>query len=117
MNASAGVRHPKHFLGVPFRRLQIAFMSRSESVEIGVSLGKYRRARLFRFWTEPFRHGACGSQNQASVPMPGLSFRQPENSIPRSKVIDWRAVWGRGSMTFIGLPDREPSFGSRRRIT
>ena len=30
-----------------------------------------------------------------------ISLRQPENSMPRSKVIDWRAAWGRGSMTFI----------------
>ena len=96
-----GVRQPKHFLGVPFSRSQIAFISRSVIAAIGVSRGKYLRARLFRFSTDPFCHGACGSQNQASVPIPGLSLRHPENSMPRSNVIDFRAVWGRGSITFM----------------
>ena len=96
LNASVGVRHPKHFLGVVFKRSQIDFISRFESAATGAYLGRYRRAGLFKFSTEHFCHGACGSQNQASVPIPGLSLRQSRNSIPRSKVIDLRASWGRG---------------------
>jgi hypothetical protein len=103
LNASVGVRHPRHFLGVLFKRSQIDFISRFESAATGASRGKYRRARLFRFSTEPFCHGACGSQNHASVPIPGFSLRQSRNSMPRSKVIDLRAGWGRGSMTPISL--------------
>ena len=91
LNASVGVRHPKHFLGVMFMRSQIDFISRFESAATGASRRKYRLARLFKFSTEPFRQGACGSQNQASVPIPGLSLRQFLNSIPRSNVIDLRA--------------------------
>lgn len=91
LKASVGVRHPKHFLGVMFMRSQIDFTSRFESAATGASRRKYRLARLFRFPTEPFRQGACGSQNQASVPIPGLSLRQFLNSIPRSNVIDLRA--------------------------
>lgn len=103
LNASVGVRHPRHFLGVLFKRSQIDFISRFESAATGASRGKYLRARLFRFSTEPFCQGACGSQNHASVPMPGFSLRQSRNSIPRSKVIDLRAGWGRGSMMPISL--------------
>ena len=102
-NASVGVRQPRHFLGVPLRRSQIDFISRFESAATGVSRGRYRRARLLRFLTEPFCQGACGSQNHASVPIPGFNLRQSENSLPRSNVIDWRAVWVRGSITFISL--------------
>ena len=40
LNASVGVLHPRHFLGVPFRRSQIDFISRFESVATGASLGK-----------------------------------------------------------------------------
>lgn len=69
LKASIGVRHPRHFLGVPFRRSQIAFVLRFENAASSVSRGKYRRARLFRFSTDPFCHGACGSQNQLSVPI------------------------------------------------
>ena len=68
LKASVGVRQPRHFLGVPFKRSQIDFISRFESAARCASLGKYLRARLFRFSTEPFCHGACGSQNQASDP-------------------------------------------------
>ena len=103
LNASVGVRHPKHFLGLVFKRSQIDFISRFESAATGAYLGRYRRAGLFKFSTEHFCHGACGSQNQASVPIPGLSLRQSRNSIPRSKVIDLRASWGRGSITPISL--------------
>ena len=42
-----------------------------------------------------FCQGACGSQNQASVPMPLPSSRHGTNSCPRSNVIDWRADAGR----------------------
>jgi hypothetical protein len=101
LNASVGVLHPRHFLGVPFKRSQIDFISRFESSATGASRGRYRRARLFRFSTEPFCHGACGSQNHASVPIPGFSLRQFLNSMPRSNVIDLRAGWGRGSITLI----------------
>ena len=103
LNASVGVLHPRHFLGVLFKRSQIDFISRFESVATGASRGRYRRARLFRFSTEPFCQGDCGSQNQASVPIPGLSLRQFRNSIPRSNVMDLRAGWGRGSITLINL--------------
>ena len=65
--------------------------------------GRYRRARLFRFSTEPFCQGACGSQNQLSVPMPDLSLRHSLHSKPRSKLIDFWAGWGRGSITSISL--------------
>ena len=40
LNASVGVRHPRHFLGVPFKRAQIDFISRFESAAKGASLGK-----------------------------------------------------------------------------
>ena len=40
LNASVGVRHPRHFLGVPFKRSQIDFISRFESAATGASLGK-----------------------------------------------------------------------------
>lgn len=103
LNASVGVLHPRHFLGVPFKRSQIDFISRFERVATGASRGKYRRARLFRFSTEPFCQGDCGSQSQASVPIPGLSLRQFRNSIPRSKVMDLRTVWGSSSITPMSL--------------
>ena len=103
LKASVGVRHPRHFLGVLFKRSQIDFIFRVESTATGASRGKYRLARLFRFSTEPFCHGACGSQNHASVPIPGFNLRQSRNSIPRSKVIDLCAGWGRGSITPISL--------------
>lgn len=37
LNASVGVRHPRHFLGVPLKRSQIAFMSRFESAATDAS--------------------------------------------------------------------------------
>ncbi len=39
LNASVGVLHPRHFLGVPFKRPQIDFISRFKSVATGASLG------------------------------------------------------------------------------
>ena len=101
LKASVGVLHPRHFLCVAFKRSQIDCISRFESAATGASRGKYRRARLFKFSTDSFCQGDCGSQNQASVPIPGLSFRQFRNSMPRSKVMDFRAGWGRGSITSI----------------
>lgn len=104
LNASCGVRHPRHFLGAPFRRSQIAFISRFESAASWVSRGKYRLARLFRFSTVPFCQGAWRSQNQLSAPMPDLSLRHARNSKPRSKVIDFRADRGSRPATL-----REPT--------
>lgn len=101
LKASAGMRHPRHFLGVPFKRSQNAFIERFECAATGVSRGRLRRARLLRFSTDPFCQWAWGSQNHASVPNPGLSLRQLRNSIPLSKVMDRRAGCGRGSMTSI----------------
>ena len=40
LKASVGVFHPRHFLGVPFKRSQIDFISRFESAATGASLGK-----------------------------------------------------------------------------
>ena len=57
------MRHPRHLLGVPFRRSQIAFVLRFESTASWVSRGRYLRARLFRFSTEPFCQGAWGSDD------------------------------------------------------
>jgi hypothetical protein len=76
-------------------------MERSESAATGVSRGRYRRARLLRFSTDPFCQGADGSQNQAPVPMPLSSSRQETNSKPRSKVIERRTVTGRGERRLI----------------
>lgn len=103
LKASVGVRRARHFLGAPFRRSQITFLLRLECAMSSVSRGRYRRARLFRFSTVPFCHGDEGSQNQLSVPMPGLSLRHARNSKPRSNVIDFRAGRGRGSITSISL--------------
>jgi hypothetical protein len=91
LKASVGVRHPRHFRGVAFSLSLISFIWGPERDARGVSRGRTRRARPFRFSTEPFCQGACGSQNQAVVPMPASSFRQSRNSNPRSKVIDLRA--------------------------
>ena len=40
LKASVGVLHPRHFLGVPFKRSQIDFISRFESAATGASLGR-----------------------------------------------------------------------------
>ncbi len=40
LKASVGVFHPRHFLGVPFKRSQIDFISRFVSAATGASLGK-----------------------------------------------------------------------------
>jgi hypothetical protein len=96
LNASVGVRHPGHFLGVPFKRSQIDFISRFESAAMDASRGRYLRARLFKLSIGPFCQGACGSQNQASVPIPGFSLRQFRTSMLRSKVMDLRAWLGKG---------------------
>ncbi|MFT4916022.1 MAG: hypothetical protein ACI9C3_001888, partial [Yoonia sp.] len=46
LNASVGVRHPRHFLGVPFKRSQIDFISRFESATIDASRGTLDLSRF-----------------------------------------------------------------------
>lgn len=92
---SAGVLYPRHLRGVALRRSQIDLKYRFVNA-VGSDLrGRYRRSRLLVFSTVPFCHGERGSQNHGSAPGPSFICCHALNSVPRSKVMDWRAWVGK----------------------
>ncbi len=66
-----------------------------DSDRVSVLRGRCLRSLRFVFSFVPRCHGAFGSQNQTSAPNPFFNSRQDANSVPRSKVNDLRAFWGR----------------------
>lgn len=107
VSTSVGVRHPRHFLGAPFRRSQIAFMSWSVIERMSRFGCDRRRAHRLVISTVPFCWDEKRSQNHVWVPISACRCGQFMNSLPRSKVMDRRATSGRSSMALMIFPMTE----------
>jgi hypothetical protein len=66
--------------------------------------GNQRRARRLVFSTVPFCQSEDGSQNHVCVPISACKCGQFISSLPRSNVIDRRAISGRSLMALMILP-------------
>ena len=86
------------------RRSLISLMSWSDIDRMSRFRGNQRLARRLVFSTVPFCQGEDGSQNHVWVPISACRCGQLTNSVPRSNVMDLRAIWGRSLMALMILP-------------